>query len=122
MSLPRLPEKGHGQPIQTVAKQAEDRGEESQCRDHGYHDHEDRAYADRDEYVERNHQHSEQRQYDCDSTEQYGTRGRIAGPFDGVDLLEALLELLTVSGDDEQRIVDADRQADHEDDVGHEER
>ena len=50
-----------------------------------------------------------------------GAAGCGAGGADGVLLLEAAVPLLPVAGDDEQRVVDADGQADHRDDVGDEE-
>ena len=45
-----------------------------------------------------------------------------AGRGDGVDLVEAAVPLLAVAGDDEERVVDADREAHHRDHVGDEER
>ena len=117
-----LPAAADANRFDAIAEQREHGRQQGERRDHGGEHDGDRADADAAEDRVRQQQHAEQRQHDRDPAEQHRlARGR-TGATDRVELLEPAGALLAVARDDEQGIVDADREADHRDDLGDDER
>ena len=59
-------------------------------------------------------QHAHQRDDDGRAREEHGTSGRVDGDADRLARVVPGVELLAIAGDDEERVVDADAEADHD--------
>ncbi len=111
---------GQPRPVDPVAEQAEDRGQERHRGGEGADRDEDRAAGEAPEHRHRDDQHPEESEHHGEAAEEDRAARGAARATDRLELLEALLPLFAVARDDEQRVVDADRQADHRDHVLHE--
>ena len=107
--------------VHLVAQQTHDRGQQRHRSQDGEAD--DEGGAEREAAVDRGRQdqHAEQGDDDRDAAEQHGTAGSRHRRVDGSEHVQATLALLTEAREDEQRVVDAYRQAHHRDHVGDEE-
>ena len=68
--------------------------------------------ADAGEEVQAEHEQAEHRDADRGAGEQHGAAGRVERPDRGLLRRQAGLQAVAVPGDDEQRVVDADAEAD----------
>ena len=110
------------QRVDAVAEQREDRRQERQRRgDRGQAD-EDGSGGEATEDRVRHEQHSRPARSRTRSAEEDGAAGRSAGRGDRLDLLEAARPLLAEAADDEERVVDAERQPHPREHVDDEER
>ena len=116
-ALRQLADERHAQRVDAIAEQADQRRQEGQGRDErGEHD-QDRAQAETDGDVHGHHGHADHGDHDREAAEEDGAAGRCSGRRDSVGLGQPAAALLAIAADDEQRVVDAHREAQHRDDV-----
>ena len=111
------PDDRQAEGVDAVAEQAEQGGQGDERREQRGDDDQHDADAHADHDVERDDDHAGHGEDDGHAAEEDGAVGGCAGGADGIDLGEAAGPLLAVAADDEQRVVDADRQAHHREDV-----
>ena len=110
------------QRVHAVAEQAQHRGQQRQRGDHRDDPDEDRAQRQAAQDRVGHQQHPAHREHEGHPAEEHGAaRGR-AGRHDRVDLLETAAALFPEAGEDEERVVDPEREPHRRDHVHDEER
>ena len=114
-------QEGNGQESHLRTQQRKHRRQEGEGgRQSGDH-HQNGPQTQRSEERHGNDQHAEQGQHHSGAAEQHRTACGVPRLHDGVLHLQAAIQFLPEPGNDQQRIIDAHRQADHGDHHGHEE-
>jgi hypothetical protein len=104
--------------VDAVAELGQHGGQHGQRADHRDADDEDRAGRHRAEALVAGEVHARHRGHDGEAGDEDGAPGRRGGGLEGGLGVTARLALLALAADVEQRVVDADREADEQDD-GH---
>jgi hypothetical protein len=114
---PRQPAQRQAQRVHAVAQKAQ-HGRQKRERGHHCRDHdEDRSGAEAREDREGHDEHAAESNDDSHTAEEHRAAGRGRGPPDGVGHRVAAGKFLAKTRDDEERVVDADGEAHHRDDV-----
>jgi hypothetical protein len=93
--------------------QAEQRRQQGQGADHGHQDRDRRAETDPGHQPDPHEQHAEQRDHHRDPGEDHRSPGRAHGRHGRGPRWQARAGAFPVTGDDEQRVVDAHAETDH---------
>lgn len=108
-------------PIDFVAEESEQGGNEGHHDGNGHDDDQDRSESEASEDCGRNQEEAEEGKYNGDTGEEYCLAGCASGDFDRFELVRAMPAFFPVPLDDEERIVDSDRESDHGDHIRYEE-
>ena len=114
------PEPRHLQPVDAVAEDHQDRGVERQRDDDRDQPDDDGPQAEAAQRGVRHEQHRDHRQREGGAAEDDGAGGGVGDGQDRLARSGAVMAFLAQAGDDEQRVVDPERQA-HRDDHVHDE-
>ncbi len=108
-----LAEARDAQPVDPLAGDRQQRRQQGQRRDHR-EQHGDRGrHRDAVEEADAEQQHPHQRDDHGDAGEEHGAAGGVDGGDRRVARLQPLVEAVAEAGEDEERVVDADAEADH---------
>ena len=108
--------------VHFVSEQSQQRRQEGERSEDRHRDDEYCPQRHSQEDGRRDYQHARKCDHDDHAREEHGAICRGAGPCNGLFYREALASFLLETRHDEQRVVDADGQPDHRDEVGHEKR
>src|SRR5580704_13355231 len=104
-------DEGYPQGVDAVAEQAEDCGKQRESGGDRHDADDDGARSQAAQDVGRHQEEAEQRDHEGRAAEEYGPAGGRGGHRDGGVLIEPAGAFLPETGDDEERVVDAERQA-----------
>ena len=114
----QAPQERDARPVHPTTELGQQRRQHGQRAEHGDQHDQDRADGERGERRVAGDEHAAHRDDDGDAGDHDGVTGGGSGNLDGLEPVGALGPFLPLAADVEQRVVDADRHADEQDDAG----